>query len=133
VVIDGPDGRRSRSSAIGNGPVNALDSALRKALVAYYPHLGAMRLSDYKVRVLDVGAGTGARVRVLIESTDGKRRWGTVGVSNNVIEASWQALVDSVEYKLHRDHAKSRVRPKARKIASAGKSPQRDDPMRTGV
>ncbi|HXR37067.1 MAG TPA: citramalate synthase, partial [Candidatus Binataceae bacterium] len=102
IVIDGPDGRRSRSSAIGNGPVNALDSALRQSLVPYYPSLAAMQLSDYKVRVLDNGAGTGARVRVLIESTDGKRRWGTVGVSNNVIEASWQALVDSVEYKLHR-------------------------------
>ncbi len=74
-----------------------------------------MQLSDYKVRVLDNGAGTGARVRVLIESTDGKRRWGTVGVSNNVIEASWQALVDSVEYKLHRDRAKPRIPARERK------------------
>ncbi|MGO9059493.1 MAG: citramalate synthase [Candidatus Binataceae bacterium] len=118
VVIDGPDGRRSRSSAIGNGPVNALDSALRKSLVPYYPSLGAMQLTDYKVRVLDNGAGTGARVRVLIESTDGKRRWGTVGVSNNVIEASWQALVDSVEYKLHRDRAKPRMAARERKGAT---------------
>ncbi len=118
VVIDGPDGRRSRNSAIGNGPVNALDSALRKALVPYYPNLAAMQLSDYKVRVLDNGAGTAARVRVLIESTDGKRRWGTVGVSNNVIEASWQALVDSVEYKLHRDHVKPRAQPKGRRAAA---------------
>ena len=131
VVIDGPDGRRSRSSAIGNGPVNALDSALRKSLVPYYPSLGAMQLTDYKVRVLDNGAGTGARVRVLIESTDGKRRWGTVGVSNNVIEASWQALVDSVEYKLHRDRAKPRMAARERKAgtlksessATAGRGP----------
>jgi 2-isopropylmalate synthase len=111
VVLDGPDGRRSRTSALGNGPVNALDSALRQALVPYYPGLAAMQLVDYKVRVLGNGAGTGARVRVLIDSTDGKRHWGTVGVSHNVIEASWQALVDSVEYKLHKDNAKPRTKP----------------------
>jgi 2-isopropylmalate synthase len=105
VVIDGPDGQRSRSSASGNGPVNALDSALRKALLPYYPTLEPMHLADYKVRVLDNGAGTAARVRVLIESTDGKLRWGTVGVSSNVLEASWQALVDAVEYKLYKDIA----------------------------
>lgn len=104
IVIEGPDGRRTRNSAIGNGPVNALDSALRQALVPYYPKLAGMQLADYKVRVLDNGAGTGARVRVLIESTDGRRRWGTVGLSSNVVEASWQALVDSVEYKLHKDN-----------------------------
>jgi len=113
VVIEGPDGRRSRTSAIGNGPVNALDSALRSALVPYYPSLESMQLVDYKVRVLDNGHGTGARVRVLIESTDGKRRWGTVGVSANVVEASWQALLDSVEYKLHKDNAKPRMKPAA--------------------
>ncbi|HLH78041.1 MAG TPA: citramalate synthase [Candidatus Binataceae bacterium] len=113
VIIDGPDGRRTRSAATGNGPVNALDSALRAALIPYYPTLGAMRLADYKVRVLDNGAGTGARVRVLIESTDGKRRWTTVGVSANVIEASWQALIDSVEYKLHRDRAQPKLRAAA--------------------
>jgi 2-isopropylmalate synthase len=111
VVIDGPDGRRTRNSAIGNGPVNALDSALRKALLPYYPKLASMQLADYKVRVLDNGAGTGARVRVLIESTDGKRRWGTVGLSANVVEASWQALVDSVEYKLHKDNVKAHIKP----------------------
>jgi hypothetical protein len=72
-----------------------------------------MQLADYKVRVLDNGRGTGARVRVLIESTDGKKRWSTVGVSANVVEASWQALVDSVEYKLHKDHLKPRVKPVA--------------------
>jgi 2-isopropylmalate synthase len=113
VVIEGPDGRRSRTSAEGNGPVNALDSALRSALVPYYPGLADMRLTDYKVRVLDNGRGTGARVRVLIESTDGKRRWGTVGASANVVEASWQALLDSVEYKLHKDNVKLRPRPVA--------------------
>jgi len=114
IIIEGPDGVRTRSSAIGNGPVNALDSALRMALIPYYPSLEAMHLADYKVRVLDNGAGTGARVRVLIESTDGKRRWGTVGLSSNVVEASWQALIDSVEYKLHKDNLKPRVRPVAR-------------------
>ncbi|HZY59668.1 MAG TPA: citramalate synthase [Candidatus Binataceae bacterium] len=133
VVIDGPDGRRSRSSAIGNGPVNALDSALRKSLVPYYPNLGAMQLSDYKVRVLDNGAGTGARVRVLIESSDGKRRWGTVGVSNNVIEASWQALVDSVEYKLHRDRAKPRIPTKERKAGTSVKNQAPNGGARTGL
>jgi 2-isopropylmalate synthase len=109
VVIDGPDGKRSRHSAIGNGPVNALDAVLRGALVPYYPSLASMQLTDYKVRVLDNGAGTAARVRVLIESTDGKRRWGTVGLSSNVVEASWQALVDSVEFKLHKDNVKPRM------------------------
>jgi len=111
VVIEGPDGVRTRNSATGNGPVNALDSALRGALVPYYPALETMHLADYKVRVLDNGAGTAARVRVLIESTDGKRRWGTVGLSSNVVEASWQALVDSVEYKLHKDNVKPRAKP----------------------
>ncbi len=111
VIIEGPDGLRSRTSAIGNGPVNALDSALRTALVPYYPALENMQLADYKVRVLDNGRGTGARVRVLIESTDGKKRWSTVGVSANVVEASWQALVDSVEYKLHKDNLKPRMKP----------------------
>ena len=108
VVLESPDGQRTRTSAIGNGPVNALDSALRRALTPYYPDLARMQLVDYKVRVLDNGAGTGARVRVLIESTDGSRRWGTVGVSANVVEASWQALLDSVEFKLHKDQAKAR-------------------------
>ncbi|HUO06348.1 MAG TPA: citramalate synthase, partial [Candidatus Binataceae bacterium] len=110
VVIEGPDGVRTRNSAIGNGPINALDSALRKALAPYYPSLETMELTDYKVRVLEGGAGTGARVRVLIESTDGTRRWGTVGLSSNVVEASWQALVDSVEYKLHKDNLKPRLK-----------------------
>lgn len=87
----------------GDGPVNALDAALRKALVPYYPRLDEVRLADYKVRVVNAKAGTAARVRVVIESRDGTDVWGTVGVSENVIEASWLALVDSIEYKLFKD------------------------------
>ena len=93
------------TAADGNGPVNAMDKALRKALSEFYPNLAGTHLTDYKVRILDETAGTAAKVRVLIESTDGERRWGTVGVHGNVIEASWKALVDSVEYKLMRDEA----------------------------
>ncbi len=88
------------TAGVGNGPVNALDQALRKALEKFYPALKEVRLIDYKVRVLAAGKGTAARVRVLIESGDGKSKWGTVGVSENILEASWQALVDSIEYKL---------------------------------
>ncbi|HMK55401.1 MAG TPA: citramalate synthase [Dissulfurispiraceae bacterium] len=88
------------TAATGLGPVNALDNALRKALDKFYPELKRMKLHDYKVRVLAAGKGTSAKVRVLVESGDDDARWGTVGVSENIIEASWQALVDSVEYKL---------------------------------
>jgi 2-isopropylmalate synthase len=91
------------TAAAGNGPVNALDHALRKALEEFYPNLREMRLLDYKVRILDESAGTGAKTRVLITSGDGEDTWGTVGVAENIIEASWQALVDSIEYKLRRD------------------------------
>ncbi|MBH42661.1 MAG: citramalate synthase [Chloroflexi bacterium] len=84
--------------AEGNGPVNALSNALNKSLLEYYPSLVEMRLVDYKVRVVDSGQDTSATVRVLIESTDGLHRWNTVGASGNIIEASWQALSDSVEY-----------------------------------
>jgi len=97
------DGELEHAAAMGNGPVNALDQALRRALTKFYPTLKQMELLDYKVRVLASGEGTGAVVRVLIESGDGKDRWGTVGVSHNVIEASWQALVDSIDYKLYKD------------------------------
>ncbi|RJX22155.1 MAG: citramalate synthase [Ammonifex sp.] len=88
------------TAAEGNGPVNALDNALRKALEQFYPGIKKMRLTDYKVRVLDEAAGTGALVRVLIETADGQRSWVTVGVSQNIIEASWQALADSFAYGL---------------------------------
>ncbi|MGZ8532319.1 MAG: citramalate synthase [Candidatus Binatia bacterium] len=97
------DGELEHAAAMGNGPVNALDQALRRALTKFYPSLKQVELLDYKVRVLSSGEGTGAVVRVLIESGDGKERWGTVGVSHNVIEASWQALVDSIDYKLYKD------------------------------
>jgi 2-isopropylmalate synthase len=82
----------------GNGPVNALDGALRKALQRVYPSIYKMQLKDYKVRILDSGSATAAKVRVLIDSTDGERIWSTVGASSNIIEASWRALMDSVEY-----------------------------------
>ncbi|MDH4231412.1 MAG: citramalate synthase, partial [Nitrospirota bacterium] len=88
------------------GPVNALDKALRKALEKSYPVLREVKLHDYKVRVLTAGAGTTAKVRVLIESGDKDKRWGTVGVSENIIEASYQALVDSIDYKLLQEEHK---------------------------
>lgn len=93
-------GRVEHTAATGHGPVNAIDNALRKALDKFYPQLRRIKLHDYKVRVLTAGKGTSAKVRVLIESGDEDERWGTVGVSENIIEASYQALVDSLEYKL---------------------------------
>jgi 2-isopropylmalate synthase len=87
----------------GDGPVNALDGALRKALEHHYPGLRQMHLVDYKVRVINARAGTAARVRVVIESRDQDDVWGTIGVSENVIEASWLALADAFEYKLAKD------------------------------
>ncbi|MCE3222447.1 MAG: 2-isopropylmalate/homocitrate synthase-family transferase [Nitrospira sp.] len=88
------------TAAVGAGPVNALDHALRKALEKFYPQLREVKLLDYKVRVLSANKGTESKVRVLIESGDHKDKWGTVGVSENIMEASWQALADSIEYKL---------------------------------
>ncbi len=88
------------TAAEGNGPVNALDAALRKALLDVYPHLAEIRLDDYKVRILDSERGTSANVRVLIDTCNGKNRWSTVGASTNIIEASWRALADSMEYAL---------------------------------
>jgi len=93
-------GEVAHTAAIGNGPVNALDNAIRKALEDFYPQLQETSLIDYKVRVLPGTPGTGARVRVLIESRDEKDKWGTVGLSHDIIEASWQALVDGIRYKL---------------------------------
>ena len=92
--------RVEHTAAVGNGPVNALDNALRKALEKFYPELREVKLLDYKVRILSTKDGTGARTRVLIESWDEHSKWGTVGVSENIIQASWQALVDSIDYKL---------------------------------
>lgn len=89
--------------AEGDGPVNALDAALRKALLDVYPSLEAMTLIDYKVRVVNAEAGTAARIRVMIESTDGSEAWGTIGVHENIIQASYMALVDAIEYKLTKD------------------------------
>ncbi|NCG24050.1 MAG: citramalate synthase [Actinobacteria bacterium] len=92
------DGERRLALGEGNGPVNALDAALRAALNGRYPALDRISLTDFKVRVLDTGKGTGAITRVLLDSTDGNREWSTIGVSENIIEASWQALVDSVVF-----------------------------------
>ena len=100
VRLKTPDGQFKHTVGEGNGPVNALDNALRKALVEFYPELKEVELLDYKVRVLTSGHGTAANVRVLIESGDGTDKWCTVGVSEDVVEASYQALVDSIEYKL---------------------------------
>jgi 2-isopropylmalate synthase len=100
------DGEEELTAAEGNGPVNALDHALRKALTKFYPQIGEMRLVDFKVRTLEGSEGTAAGVRVLLDSTDGDEVWSTIGVSENIIEASWQALVDSIEYKLSKDRLK---------------------------
>jgi 2-isopropylmalate synthase len=89
--------------AEGDGPVNALDRAARKALERLYPAIGEIRLTDYKVRVLDSDKASAAKVRVLVESTDGREHWTTIGVSTDIIDASWRALVDAIEYKLLRD------------------------------
>ncbi len=97
------DGTEEITAAEGDGPVNALDKALRKALEVFYPALSAVHLTDYKVRVLDSNSATASKVRVLIESSDGEASWTTVGVSKDIIEASWIALVDSIEYKLIKD------------------------------
>jgi 2-isopropylmalate synthase len=99
------DGRRTIATAEGNGPVNALDSALRAALGDRFPALGSVHLTDYKVRVLDTARGTGAVTRVLVDSTNGDRSWTTIGVSENIIEASWQALYDSLVYGLLLGHS----------------------------
>jgi 2-isopropylmalate synthase len=101
------DGERYVRIAEGNGPVNALDKALRSAIVERYPHLAEIELTNYKVRILDQDHGTGAVTRVILDSADGQREWGTTGVSENIIEASWQALVDSLEYAFQPQTVKS--------------------------
>jgi 2-isopropylmalate synthase len=93
VVVDG---KRVVSTGEGNGPVNALDQALRAALRSRFPAVETLRLTDYRVRVLDSADGTGARVRVLLETSDSVTSWSTIGVHDNVIEASWEALVDGI-------------------------------------
>jgi len=97
------DRQEEITAAEGDGPVNALDNAVRKALERFYPQIKEMKLTDYKVRVLDSNSATAAKVRVLIESSDGKEVWSTIGVSTDIIEASWRALVDSIEYKLSKE------------------------------
>ncbi|MFV0349916.1 MAG: citramalate synthase [Halodesulfovibrio sp.] len=110
------EGITEHTAASGRGPVNALDNALRKALIGFYPRLNEMRLLDFKVRVMTAanpdGGGTASVVRVLIESGDQQSRWVTVGVSYNIIEASWQALVDSITYKLYKDEYEKRKNEK---------------------
>jgi 2-isopropylmalate synthase len=108
IMID-VDGRVEHTAAVGNGPVNALDNAIRKALMKFYPELADMRLLDYKVRVLTTESATAATVRVLIESGDNDDTWETVGVHDNIIQASWTALVDSIEYKLYKDEKKRKA------------------------
>ena len=100
------DGQQETTAAMGNGPVHALDTALRKALSVFYPEVARIRLTDYKVRVLTGQAATASTVRVLIESSDGDDSWTTVGASTDIIAASWQALTDSIEYRLHQTEAK---------------------------
>jgi 2-isopropylmalate synthase len=101
------------TAAEGNGPVNALDAALRKALLDVYPYLAQIRLDDYKVRILDSESGTSAAVRVLIDTKNGTRRWSTVGASPNIIEASWRAMADSLEYALLDGQKHHEVEPQA--------------------
>jgi 2-isopropylmalate synthase len=120
VAVNGED---ILEAAEGNGPVSALDAALRKALKNFYPEIAQFQLTDYKVRILDGGAGTSAKTRVLIESSNGQQRWTTVGVSSNILEASYQAVVEGIEYGLLLQSSESLTSEVARqqaKPASAG-------------
>ncbi len=122
--------------AEGDGPVNALDGAVRKAITGFYPRLAEMRLVDYKVRVVNAREGTAARVRVVIESHDETDVWGTVGVSENIIEASWLALVDSYEYKLFKDEEKNGIQqPYLEKVEDSENvpEPRSVSPMRSSA
>lgn len=114
------NGEMEQTVAEGDGPVNALDRALRKALTRFYPEISTVQLSDFRVRILDPEEASAAQTRVLISSHDGTETWGTVGVSENIIEASWEALVDSVEYKLFREEEKRKKT--ARKKTGARRS-----------
>ena len=112
-------GQIEHTASEGDGPVNALDNALRKALAKFYPSIENVRLVDYKVRVLDDKHGTEGLVRVLVESSDHIDHWTTVGVSPNVLEASWQALVDSIDYKLYKDQKERRAQQPSPVISAA--------------
>ena len=113
------NGEVEQTVAEGDGPVDALDGALRKALMRFYPEIAKVFLTDFRVRILDPEEGTAAKTRVLIESSDGTSRWGTVGVSENIIEASWEALVDSVEYKLFEAEEMGKKRRRKKRGKSA--------------
>ncbi|MDP8962580.1 MAG: citramalate synthase [Cyanobacteriota bacterium] len=120
VTVNGED---ILEAAEGNGPVSALDAALRKALKNFYPEIAQFQLTDYKVRILDGGAGTSAKTRVLVESSNGQQRWTTVGVSPNILEASYQAVVEGIEYGLllkSSDSLMAEVARQRAKPASAG-------------
>jgi 2-isopropylmalate synthase len=108
-------GERLVRTAEGNGPVNALDRALRDAIADLYPRLRDIELVNYKVRIIDEHKGTGAVTRVLIDASDGEETWGTIGVSENIIESSWEALVDSLEYAMQ-----GRERTAGREASEAG-------------
>jgi 2-isopropylmalate synthase len=110
------------TAADGNGPVNALDAALRKALRAFYPQLDGVHLYDYKVRILDGDSATAARTRVIIDSSDGTREWSTMGSDTNIIAASAQALADSLEYAIWKSGAELRRRDE-RHFTTASVSP----------
>jgi 2-isopropylmalate synthase len=118
-------GKQELTAAEGYGPVSALDNALRKALGRFFPDLDTMRLTDFKVRVIDGSRGTAARVRVLIDSRDQDHIWSTIGVSEDIIEASWQALADSFQYKLARERElrKSRKEPLPLRLNSEPRTP----------
>ena len=107
------DDQEILTAAEGNGPVSALDTALRKALTEFYPVIAAFHLTDYKVRILNSNTGTEAKTRVLVESSDGHQRWSTVGVSTNIIEASYQAVTEGIEYGLLRQSHCSLADPTA--------------------
>ena len=123
------DGTEEHTAAEGSGPVSALDRALRKSLTTFFPCIRNVRLTDFKVRVLNSDDGTDAKVRVLIESSDGQESWGTVGVSENLIEASWQALVDSITYKLKKEYGPRGKGSAAENAAATEPPPNRKEPV----
>src|SRR5205823_8646049 len=112
------DGERYVRTAEGNGPVNALDRALRAAIAEIYPHLEDIDLVNFKVRILDETKGTGAVTRVLLDASDGHEEWGSIGVSENIIEASWEALVDSLEYGMQSGRRQKAGDSASRQVAS---------------